>query len=1467
MQQSEKQPMVAESNDGHHKKVSSYLKGTASSNQRSRSQSFDKNNSPIQQPQQQLQKPNTPSRSSSLDPTGMFRNRGRRVITKSSSAAAANNNNHVVAASYSSAQQPHMSGTHNSFNGQQRDHRMVHLTKESIDKNGNESNTAMVEDGHENDNIETNSAGDEIIQKQLPSDDTAPQSAAASVETAKECIIDDSAEDNNDKNIKQGEMKQIDDESDDSPIISERDSNPNNDSACNESTEFVPTITLESLKRFEFQDNIKANQLQSLHNKDGKIKRSFSNDSNDSEQCHSAIGSTVSVMGSLVGENEGTTIGSFGYDESKLLAVKRRMMQDVEEIAELDENMSDSDADDIRDDEDDRPMLASSLLHTIPTVNESVGCNAEEARSEEDHASESKTEDDEIVDVSDNVQTNVTIDDVANSSSGDNNVHNNIKAASNIHDESPIRAALRRKTQSVAKSLPPLPSHLSALTPNRFHSSYAKTENAVASGLKVAQQCFSFEDTTVDDSNFLIMPEKLNSGGDVGAPQPIHKYYGLSGVASFASEDDGSPAERSTPKRNSNAANNISEIPSTKQSSSKKSASRPKWYPPMSGGGTLLSPKVIRHRQVWDDKNLPIRVSASTGNGGIRLSSSFDPSPSPRRDNTVEADRNEAMTLLRSIVMQSSHTEQDEKDLDIQSLYCESCQSHLSNTSVETSSIRHDNCPSCLDKVKSIADSIKRGIIAENDDNSESNNHEPKLDNQAQCAAINLLVHSHEYAIQMKQSALLARKWLESIGEAESIGIVHRTANNVPMPVHDDTDGKFEAAEHTILSKQEEISRLNSELSKCRAEIGRLKCSPREQQIPALTHNKSILSDSSSDNSSATDGNNSLNLTSPFPTIKYCDSHDESYIRFEKRIEADMNLENRKEIIFLKAALEKANKKIAALEHDSKTCQDKEEPFESEIEAIDASTTIEGSEDMIIQIAKSIENISVGSSSLPDEEEAQSNNQYSISIDDPRLEKELEEYRLALIESLRVEEGSKRTAEPSTAASSNVEKDVSNSISSELSTDKRMVNVRMIDGENFTTEWSDLVEPLPPPPDHGLKSPIVDAILSKWTDDSNTQSALVKWIESILNGDSSDDSPSLKLSGLDHQIRDGFIMHVLPLLLLRKDIHVHVTSRAHRQTTYDMAVSISQSVKGSTDMNNNRNESLTSGESIHRSKLGGRKHHLMAYQAAHSASAVKSNGGGGGGGSGGMEDSNIAPSFSARQFLGRTAPDIVRTSSHTESISTAVTAQISNRTPSQAAKNLFRSHAEDTYTTFSEMKTPSRMPSVPPPALGDDLSVGSSVSEDDSKSQRQSSSIMGSISGAFGGLLSRRKGPQPSDLYHPLSSEKSPNTNSSSWSPSALFTPQSNHSQEEIRQDDIYHRVVSAPPGKIGLTFVEYEGNTMVSNVSDSSPLSGWVFPSDVLVAIDDTPVRDLRTRDIVQLLTDKKDQQRNLRMYSLNRR
>ena len=61
------------------------------------------------------------------------------------------------------------------------------------------------------------------------------------------------------------------------------------------------------------------------------------------------------------------------------------------------------------------------------------------------------------------------------------------------------------------------------------------------------------------------------------------------------------------------------------------------------------------------------------------------------------------------------------------------------------------------------------------------------------------------------------------------------------------------------------------------------------------------------------------------------------------------------------------------------------------------------------------------------------------------------------------------------------------SISSELQT----INVRMLDGENFVTEWTDLRPPLPPPPDHGLHSPIVDALLEQWTEDKGLHESLL----------------------------------------------------------------------------------------------------------------------------------------------------------------------------------------------------------------------------------------------------------------------------------------------------------------------------------------------------------------------------------------
>ena len=84
--------------------------------------------------------------------------------------------------------------------------------------------------------------------------------------------------------------------------------------------------------------------------------------------------------------------------------------------------------------------------------------------------------------------------------------------------------------------------------------------------------------------------------------------------------------------------------------------------------------------------------------------------------------------------------------------------------------------------------------------------------------------------------------------------------------------------------------------------------------------------------------------------------------------------------------------------------------------------------------------------------------------------------------------------------------------------------------------------------------------------------------------------------------------------------------------------------------------------------------------------------------------------------------------------------------------------------------------------------------------------------------------------------------------------------QEEEEQ---YHRVVSVPPGKIGITFVQYRGHAMVSDVAPDSPLNGWIFPSDIVIAVDEKAVSGLRVREIVDLLKSRKDRQRALRVIS----
>jgi len=575
---------------------------------------------------------------------------------------------------------------------------------------------------------------------------------------------------------------------------------------------------------------------------------------------------------------------------------------------------------------------------------------------------------------------------------------------------------------------------------------------------------------------------------------------------------------------------------------------------------------------------------------------------------------------------------------------------------------------------------------------------------------------------------------------------------------------------------------------------------------------------------------NSLELCSPRQhVVKPCESQDDSFVRWEQDIEKQMNLESRKEVLMLRAALETANRQIAVLEK-------KKEPFSSDIEPINASMGNSNSnttEDICMQIAEDIENEASDSTTSNDEEDDEIEEGSRVMLHDPVLEKELEEYRQALL-ATTVDE-SRRDCSRADSITSSDDLAVQD-VSIKSNSSDKMINVKMLDGENFITSWNNV--DLPSPPDHDLYSPIVDTILEAWSEDPGTRSALVDWIENVLKGSNTDSMPSLKLSGLDHTTRDGFVMHILPLLLRRKDIHVHLTSRAHRHTSYDVAVKVTLSFS----QNNDRVSASKDVETLQQGLISHTQEnkHLYAYQATKSGATSIVNES--------QLDGITSPYNTFNQpFL----KNIVRSASNAGSITaSAVTSPISNRTPSRIPSMYGRAR----YTSLSsEMKQiddtsfTQDLSGVGSPSLGDDLSAASSgdeAEEDESAddvtadSQRR---LLGSISGALGGMLSRRKP-----------------TETASQSPMPQMPKRGT-----VAQGEGFHRVVSAPPGKINITFVEYRGHTLISHVSEDSPLSGWVFVNDVLVAIDDVPVSGLRTRDIAKLLTDRVDQQRNLRVVS----
>ena len=392
---------------------------------------------------------------------------------------------------------------------------------------------------------------------------------------------------------------------------------------------------------------------------DENIMINHSHDSGDSDQGRSNVGSTVSIMGSIAGEGDHSST----FDEARLVAVKRRMMQDVAEVLE-EEGEEASDFDVKNSDISSKDNNSAHRLEETTdsgasyenTLNISLECNAD---------TDTSLLDDTICDVTpqdwdpqniDSHQYSPNLVKVADFShlngvgAKDNNTINKKEGpkrdeqSTNDGQESPFRAAFRRSAQGMSNHLPPLSSQMmsAAFLP------------------QLARQCFSFEDTTHDDE-FFAMPDQLHLGE--GAHPASHKYYGLSAVASFSTGD----------------RDDSQTIGIQPTDISLKRNAPPKWHP---SPRTRLphhkptSPfRIIRHSQTWghhgqyENKNMPQYL-----HGSVRQTSSFDPrSPPSAGRKSSESGWNKHDRLLgnnsdREVnFVQAGNRDSEEKDWKVRS--------------------------------------------------------------------------------------------------------------------------------------------------------------------------------------------------------------------------------------------------------------------------------------------------------------------------------------------------------------------------------------------------------------------------------------------------------------------------------------------------------------------------------------------------------------------------------------------------------------------------------------------------------------------------------------------------------------------------------------------------------------------------------------------------------------------------------
>lgn len=566
-------------------------------------------------------------------------------------------------------------------------------------------------------------------------------------------------------------------------------------------------------------------------------------------------------------------------------------------------------------------------------------------------------------------------------------------------------------------------------------------------------------------------------------------------------------------------------------------------------------------------------------------------------------------------------------------------------------------------------------------------------DHETRLQVLDTLLHSHTYALEMKRAALSALTWLKTVKK-----------DTIPYEgSKSDTDLQLKLfnAEKRSFERDEYIQSLNDELSKCKAEIGRLKSSSRAEMLFA-SPNRSILDYADDDESSVSSS-----------------SQKEDF-----------------------KVLEDALQDVTAVE---------------KIEDITQDETMEEHEPVF--------------------------HQQSDEKSDSQLDKV----------------GNKNDSNSVTSESES-------SIENEKNGDLGDVDI--------ITEWCSLSQ-LSPPPDHDLHSPIVESLLSQWTSEPGMHESLINWLEQVMKGFDPSHIPPLLIANLDTEVRDGFAMHIIPLLLRRSDVNVEVKTRSKRTTTHDISVVVTKTYDGVgyEVMNENINRSNNK--------------HIMAFKASSGGGAVLDTGVNKGIGNFWRSgNSNSAPSEGNFSIS-----------------SSAVTSLISNREENNPSSKI---GSPQQLRRNTKLSTPR-------------ANFSTEYVEDHHGTQKNTASnsgIMGAIGDAFGGLLSRRATTKQQTTPQQIQSP----TFDSSPTYSSLNSVSSSPPEDD---DHPYHRVVSAPPGRIGVTFVQFRGHAMVSDVAPDSPLSGWIFPSDILIAIDEVPVSGMRVRDIVKVLTARVERQRALRMIS----